>query len=51
MSNLECKEQSLVVTFDKFVEMLTMREGGLGPGSGGKFSQIIQNVAALEDVL
>ena len=37
--------------FEKFAEVLTMREGGLGPGSDWKISQIIENVAALEDVL
>ena len=37
--------------FEKYVDVLTMREGGLRPGSGVGISQIIKNIAALEDVL
>ena len=37
--------------FEKFVDVLTMRWEGLGPGSDQKTSQIITNIAALEDVL
>ena len=37
--------------FEKYVNVLTMREGGLRPGSGVEISQIIKNIAALEDVL
>ena len=37
--------------FEKFVDVLTMRGEGLGPGSDQKISQIITNIAALEGVL
>ena len=37
--------------FEKFADVLTMRGDGLGPGSDQEISQIITNIAALEDVL
>ena len=37
--------------FEKFADVLTMRGEGLGPGSDQEISQIITNIAALEDVL
>ena len=37
--------------FEKFTEVLAMREGGLGRGSEKEISKVTENVTALEDVL